>query len=179
MNQSNHLVIVIGLGADGKPHGAQFDPSNAKLAAKAAKLMGLQFGRAETEPSLEVAKGLPRGKIYASGRAFTPLIKRPLYEQLLQAIAFDPPLPDQPVPEDAPDLEVGDPWARIRVGSVVLYGGKNVEEGWWECVVTKISEDGELVTMVWRGAPKERSIKCRRRELGLMGIEALKALRPV
>jgi len=175
MNQLVPIVVVAGLGSDGKPHAAQFSHENAKLAAKAAKLMGLGVGQANTETALAVAQQLPRGKIYASGRAFAPLIKQTVYEQLQKVLTLerDDSAPE-PDPKPAPS---SDPWTELKVGGVALYGGKYVDEGWWEVIITKISKDGDLVTCAWRGAPKQKPVKCRRYELGIIGPEALKSLR--
>lgn len=175
MTQIVPIIVVAGLDSEGKPHGAQFSQDQAKLATKAAKLMGLGVGHANTEIALAVAKQLPRGRVYASGRAFAPLIKHTVYEQLQQVVTLerDTSAPDTPVANQL----ATDPWQQLKVGSVALYGGKYVEEGWWEVVVREISKDGQTMTCVWRGAPKEKAVKCRRNELGIIGPEAMKSLR--
>jgi hypothetical protein len=171
------IIIVAGLDSDSKPHGAQFSQDQTKLATKAAKLMGFGVGLANTEIALAVAKQLPRGRLYASGRAFAPLIKHTVYEQLQQVLTLerDTSAPDVP----AGNQPTADPWQQLKVGSVALYGGKYVEEGWWEVIVREISKDGQTMTCVWRGAPKEKPVKCRRNELGIIGPEAIKSLRKV
>jgi hypothetical protein len=177
MNQPTSLAVIAGIGPDAKPHGAQFDISHAKLVAKAAQLMGLQFAVADTDAALTVAKSLPRGRIYGSGRALAPIIKQQLYEQLIGSLAFEPASSANTEPQQGKDNVSPNPWDEIKVGSVVLYGGKYVDEGWWEAVVETISKNGDVITMRWRGAPKERAFKCRRHELGVLGREALKSLR--
>jgi hypothetical protein len=171
------IIVVAGLDSDGKPHGAQFSQDQAKLATKAAKLMGFGVGLANTENALAVAKQLPRGRIYASDRAFAPLIKHAVYEQLQQVVTLerDTSAPDAP----AVTHPAVNPWAELKVGSIALYGGKYVEEGWWEVIVREISKDGQAMTCVWRGAPKEKAVKCRRNELGIIGPEAMKSLRKI
>lgn len=177
MTQVVPIIVIAGHDSDGKPHGSQFPQEHAKLATKAAKLMGLGVGHANTEIALAVAKQLPRGRVYASGRAFAPLIKHTVYEQLQQVLTLerDTSAPDVP----AANQPTTNPWEQLKVGSVALYGGKYVEEGWWEVVVREISKDGQTMTCVWRGAPKEKAVKCRRNELGIIGPEAIKSLRKV
>jgi hypothetical protein len=177
MNEIVPIIVVAGLDSDSKPHGAQFSQDQSKLATKAAKLMGFGVGLANTETALAVAKQLPRGRVYASGRAFAPLIKHTVYEQLQQVLTLerDTSAPDVP----AVTHPAANPWAELKVGSIALYGGKYVEEGWWEVIVREISKDGQTLTCVWRGAQKEKAVKCRRNELGIIGPEAMKSLRKI
>jgi len=176
MNQLIPLIVIAGIGTDGKPHAAQFDAGHAKLAAKAARLMGFQIAHAESDAALAAAKALPRGKIYGSGRALAPIINQQLYDQFLALLPFERSSPKEPEPVQTKDGLPPDPWDQIAVGSVVLYGGKYIEDGWWEAIVESISKADDIVTMRWRGAPKERAFKCRRHELGIIGREALKSL---
>ena len=75
-------VVVFGLDDKGKPHASAFDVSEAKLAQKAAGLMGMRVLRPKTADQRALAAKLPRGRIFASGRGFVPFVKAGLYEAL-------------------------------------------------------------------------------------------------
>jgi hypothetical protein len=78
-------VVVFGLDEKGKPHASAFDASNAKLAQKAAGLMGMHVMRPKTADQRALAAKLPRGRIFASGRGFVPFVRAGLYEALAAA----------------------------------------------------------------------------------------------
>ena len=69
-----------------KPRAARFDAGDAKLAAKAADLMGLSIARAESSLAMALVKELPGGRIFSSGKALTPLVKWGLYEKLTRVL---------------------------------------------------------------------------------------------
>src|SRR5215203_566666 len=75
-------LVVFGLDATGKPHASAFDGADADLAEKAAGLMGMHALRPETDEQRQIAAKLPRGRVFASGRAFVPFVRAPLYEAL-------------------------------------------------------------------------------------------------
>ena len=56
----------------GKPHASWFDAQSADLAVKAADLMNMRVLRVETEEQKAVARQLAPGRVFATGRAFTP-----------------------------------------------------------------------------------------------------------
>jgi hypothetical protein len=68
-------LIVFGRDNGGKPHASRFDASEAELAEKAAGLMGMQVLRPETGEQRALAAKLPKGRVFASGRAFVPFVK--------------------------------------------------------------------------------------------------------
>ena len=78
-------LVLFGRDEAGKPHAAWFDQASAELAAKAATLMRMRAVPVETEALRELATTLPRGRVFASGRAFTPFIKATLFERLAEA----------------------------------------------------------------------------------------------
>jgi hypothetical protein len=75
-------IVLFGLDDRGKPHASAFDAANAELAQKAAGLMGMRVLRPETDDQRALAAKLPRGRVFESGRAFVPFVKRPIYESL-------------------------------------------------------------------------------------------------
>ena len=75
-------IVVFGRNGAGKPRAAAFGHSDAQLAEKAAGLMGMRVLRLETDKARELAGKLPRGRVFASGRAFVPFVKAGLYEAL-------------------------------------------------------------------------------------------------
>src|SRR4051812_39368535 len=75
-------VVVFGLDEAGKAHASAFDATTADLAEKAAGLMGMRVLRPETDEQRALAAKLPRGRVFESGRAFVPFVKKGLYESL-------------------------------------------------------------------------------------------------
>ena len=75
-------IVVFGRNDVGKPRAAAFGHSDAQLAEKAAGLMGMRVLRLETDKARELAAKLPRGRVFASGRAFVPFVKAGLYDAL-------------------------------------------------------------------------------------------------
>ena len=75
-------IVVFGRDDAGKPHASAFSHSDAQLAEKAAGLMGMRVLRLETDKARELAGRLPRGRVFASGRAFVPFVKAGLYDAL-------------------------------------------------------------------------------------------------
>jgi hypothetical protein len=80
MNGKNGTLVLLGLSSDGKPHAARFNGTDAIALVKAAQSMGLKIGRPDTSEAMTLVRGLPEGKIFASGKALVPLVKgRPRY----------------------------------------------------------------------------------------------------
>src|SRR4051794_11571913 len=75
-------LVVFGRDNAGKPHASRFEPSEAELAEKAAGLMGMQVLRPETDEQRALAAKLPKGRVFASGRAFVPFVAAGLYGPL-------------------------------------------------------------------------------------------------
>src|SRR4051812_23404994 len=75
-------LVVFGRDNAGKPHASRFDASDAELAEKAAGLMGMQVLRPDTGEQRALAAKLPRGRVFASGRAFVPFVKAAVYGPL-------------------------------------------------------------------------------------------------
>src|SRR5829696_7503888 len=81
---SEPSVVVFGRDEAGKPHASWFDAENAELAIKAADLMNMRVLRVETEEQKALARQLAPGRVFASGRAFTPFARANLYSKLVE-----------------------------------------------------------------------------------------------
>ncbi len=81
---SEPSVVVFGRDEAGKPHASWFDAESAELAVKAADLMNMRVLRVKTEEQSALARQLARGRVFASGRAFTPFVRANLYSKLVE-----------------------------------------------------------------------------------------------
>ena len=126
--------------------------------AKAAKAMNLAVCRADGEVLAELAKKLPPGRLYSTGRGFVPSVGRSLYGKLVEQLK----LAGQPVPDEA-DQPNGDrpgaaqpapglptSWDDIAVGHLVI-AQEALDDGWWEAIV--LARDGDMLTLKWRDYP--------------------------
>ena len=59
--------------------------------------MNLMVGKADGKVLAELAKKLPTGRLYATGRGFVPPVRRNLYDQIVEQLK----LAGQPVPSEA------------------------------------------------------------------------------
>ena len=195
--QAEPSLIVFGHDDAGKPRASWFDAGSADLASKAADLMKMRVLRVETEEQKAVARQLAPGRVFASGRAFTPFARATVFSQLVE-LAGDSSDPstkgstsgkpgavasngsaasgDQG-PSRAPTAPAdpkGGPsrpqsWDDIGIGSVVL-AHESLDEGWWESVVLGIN--GEALTLKWRDYPREKVFVRRRTALALLPAAA-------
>jgi hypothetical protein len=195
--QAEPSLIVFGRDDAGKPRASWFDAGSAGLAAKAADLMKMRVLRVETEEQKAVARQLAPGRVFASGRAFTPFARAAVFSQLVElaggtsdpstkgstssksaAVASDGsaasgdqgpgPAPTAPAdPKGGPSRPQS--WEEIGIGSVVL-AHESLEEGWWESVVLGIN--GEALTLKWRDYPREKVFVRRRTALALLPATA-------
>ena len=81
---SEPSVVVFGRDEAGKPHASWFDADSAELAVKAAELMQMRVLKVETEEQKALARQLARGRVFATGRAFTPFARANLYSKLVE-----------------------------------------------------------------------------------------------
>jgi hypothetical protein len=79
-------LFLVGLDDKGKPRGARFAESN-DLVASAALDMMLTVVLLPSPAFAALATKLPQGRLYASGKAFIPNIKRRLHDELVAALA--------------------------------------------------------------------------------------------
>lgn len=92
------VLVVLGLGSDGKPHAARFDQADKALVIKAAGLMGFHAIDVAAGELQATALQLPGGKIFASGRGFVPFIRRDLYDKLVGLAGTEAELKPMAVP---------------------------------------------------------------------------------
>ena len=81
-------IVVFGRDQSGKPHASWFDQASGELATKAAALMNMRAVPVETEAVRELVGTLPRGRVFSSGRAFTPFVKGQLYTRLIELLGL-------------------------------------------------------------------------------------------
>src|SRR6267378_7319576 len=77
-------VVVLGLDDNGKPRGARFAELKDNIASAAAD-MNCRVLINQPETVSDIAMKLPVGRIYASGKAFIPNIRRDLYDKISEA----------------------------------------------------------------------------------------------
>jgi hypothetical protein len=82
-SQPTGQLVMYGLGEDRRPHAARFSSSDEPAVLKAAGLMGLAIARADSEALKALAKQLPAGRIFATGRALVPFVRQAVYDQLV------------------------------------------------------------------------------------------------
>ena len=184
--QAEPSLIVFGRDDAGKPRASWFDAGSADLASKAADLMKMRVLRVETEEQKAVARQLAPGRVFASGRAFTPFARTAVFSQLVElagdssdpstkgstsgkpgavasngsAASGDQGLGPAPTAPARPQS-----WDEIGIGSVVL-ATVGIEDGWWESII--IGVNGEALTLKWRDFPREPVFVPRRTELALL-----------
>jgi hypothetical protein len=159
-NKQPTQYVVLGIDGANNPRAAKFAEAEATAACKAAELMGLRLGKADSEKALAALKDIPAGKIFETGKGLVPLVKRELYDQLEKLLTFDP---KAAVPSGGPD-----PWAKLKVGSMALVFDKVNGEGWFEAVVLEVSKNEETLTMRWRDAPELKKFKAARRAVSIL-----------
>src|SRR4051812_6746092 len=81
---SDPCLVVFGRDEAGKSHASWFDAQSADLAIKAADLMNMRVLKVETEDHKALARQLAPGRVFASGRAFTPFARANLYSKLVE-----------------------------------------------------------------------------------------------
>lgn len=77
--ENDTAVIVSGHDEAGRPRASAFSQSEANLATKAAELMGMQVLRIDSGEEHALARKLPRGRVFASGKALVPYARASLY----------------------------------------------------------------------------------------------------
>ena len=179
--QNQVALVVFGLDATGKPHASAFFANDADLAEKAAGLMGMRVLRPETDEQRQIAAKLPRGRVFASGRAFVPFVRAPLYAAPAAFGGVAGPIPPEtdepgctgavgaPRAADEGEAEPHFPatWADITVGSIVL-ASIDRSDGRWESVV--VSVHGDLLKLIWRDYPKDPVFVRRHSQVALLPV---------
>ena len=120
--------------------------------------MNLAVCKADGEILAELAKKLPPGRLYSTGRGFVPSVGRSLYGKIVEQLK----LAGQPVPGEAEQSEAGRSsadqpapglpatWDDIAVGHLVI-AQEGKWDGWWEAIV--LARDGDMLTLKWPDYP--------------------------
>jgi hypothetical protein len=162
-NGAGPELIVLGRDEAGKPQAARFPAGHHGLVAKAAKAMNLAVCKADGEALAELAKKLPPGRLYSTGRGFVPSVGRSLYDRIVEQLK----LAGQPVPDetdqpngDRPGAAQAAPglpssWDDVAVGHLVI-AQESLGDGWWEAIV--LARDGDMLTLKWRDYPWQPNV---------------------
>lgn len=147
-------LIVLGYDDQDKPRGARFQGVDANLVAEAAKAMSLNVYEAATEDLAALAKKLPVGRLYSTGKGFVPNIRQNLYSELIATLAQTPQAAlakDDVLP--LPEIASGLPktWDEIAPGHLVI-AQETLEFGWWEAIV--LDRNGDMLRLRFRDYPK-------------------------
>lgn len=158
--------FVFGLDDKGKPRGARFAEFNERALnfALDLKLTGIH----PASPAFtEIGMKLPPGRLYSSGKAFIPNIRRDLVDKLQAALATSgdeskthkPAAPpegqsDETMVRTVSPITSGLPrsWEGVGVGHVVLIH-ESPTDGWWEATVE--AKDLEILTLRFRDYPRQ------------------------
>ena len=170
-------LFVLGFDDNGKPRGARFAELKDNIASAAVD-MNCRVLIDQPETVSDIAMKLPVGRIYASGKAFIPNIRRDLYDKISEAAQIAAEKSDteneagaaeqsamvksQIDRADAAPAEArcvspvtsGLPrsWETIGVGHMVVFH-ESPDDGWWEGIV--IQREGDLLTLRLRDFPKQ------------------------
>jgi hypothetical protein len=148
-------LLVLGFDEQQKPCGARFVGDKPELVAKAAQLMGLKVYKTSSPDVAEVAKKLPVGQLYATGRAFVPNIRQALYSDVLVALAAEPQQaaigPDDDKASTPVARGLPGSWDEIAPGHLVI-AQESLANGWWEAIVLDRKDD--MLTLRFRDFPR-------------------------
>jgi hypothetical protein len=183
MTEKVPILVVLGVDIDGKPHASRFPESDALIVTRAAQMMGFHVVRvaADNAELRAIAKSLPLGKVFRTGRAFVPFVARAAFDKLATLVeggigkrsgrtqgARQPPSA-YPVAAmfDADAAKTADTlWSKIEIGAVVLASQPHIYgEGWWESIVVAVN--GDRLTLRWTDTPAEKPFYAARRDVAL------------
>jgi hypothetical protein len=158
--------FVFGLDNEDKPRGARFAEFNERALRYALEL-NLTGIHPASPAFTEIGMKLPSGRLYSSGKAFIPNIRRDLVEKLGAALAapgdesqtYKPAAPPEgqsneitvrtisPITSGLPRS-----WESVGAGHVVLIH-ESPADGWWEATVE--NRDAEILTLRFRDYPRQ------------------------
>lgn len=148
-----------GLGPNGERSGA----GEAYAAAVAADLMGFAVIDVSTDELAAVASALPKGKLFDSGQAFVPFVRRTIYDQLavhldedyLTAAAARVEAAQAAASESYSTASKGEvphrkpeDWSKLEAGDLVL-ALDEPDDAWFAAVVVE-PVAGEKLRLRWR-----------------------------
>ncbi|MCJ2121880.1 hypothetical protein [Methylobacterium sp. J-077] len=179
-------LILFGADKDGKPHASWFTELDIALATKAAGVMNMRTLPLNTEAHRTLAAELPQGRVFASGRAFVPFVKKGVYDRLsalagpaeAQSTAAGKTVAQGPTTATG---DVGDQtatvtatcearyprsWNGVAIGSLVLIS-EGEQDGWYEAEVIE-AKAGGIYTLRWRDWPDLPLLVRRREHMALL-----------
>jgi len=165
---SSSPLIVLGYDDQQKPRGARFQDANPKLVADAAKAMGLNVHSAASDEVGALAKKLPVGRLYSTGKGFVPNIRQNLYSQIIAALAAEPQA--ALTKNEQPPVASGLPRSRDEIGpGHLVIAQESLENGWWEAIV--IERNGDMLKLSFRDYPQLPKFARHRAAVALIGTE--------
>jgi hypothetical protein len=183
-------VILCSPRGEERPHASWFGAADSERAIAAATQMGMHAIAVAGDDLKAIAAQLPKGKIFASGKAFVPFVRGSLFTDLARQIPNDNKAPAKPLrlvanaetekPADKQSAGTAKPstktpdgkptrpedWSKIKVGSLVL-AREAVDEGWFESIVTDTGTDGAF-WLRWRDWPDLDAFVRYRSQLALL-----------
>jgi hypothetical protein len=157
--------IVFGADEYGKPRAAHFTGIDRDALAKAAAAMNLRLFEVTKGDLAGIAKQLPAGRLHASGQAFVPFIKGPLYAELVGFTVGE----QQPPPASASAPKLPASWDEIAPGHLVIVH-ETLDCGWWEAIV--VARTGDTLTVRYRDFPKYPTLVRHRSAVALISQPA-------
>jgi hypothetical protein len=165
-DKAEPAFIMLGLDDKAKAHASWFAVHQADAAATAAGLMDMALIKVNSK-LVDIAATLPQGKLFESGKAFVPFVKRSTYDllathlgedyvaaaaQRVEAAAaaaadYSKASKGEPAPRSYPDH-----WSKIAAGDTVL-ASEGHDDGWWEATVVAQQEDGSYL-LRWTDWPE-------------------------
>lgn len=153
-------LVMLGLDDRGKPHASWFGLAEAAGVERAASLMNFGVIPINTDDLVKIASSLPPGKLFESGKAFVPFVKRETFELLAAhlddefltamttrvAVAAN----DQSYAEASKgeaSARLPDDWSKIVVGDRVL-ASDGPGDGWYEADVREVLPRWQVSTPV-------------------------------
>lgn len=162
---ANPAFVMAGLDDKGKPHASWFGLADAEGVKRAASLMNLGVIRIANDDLARIAASLPPGKLFESGKAFVPFVKRETYELLAAhlddefltatsarvAAAADEQSYAEASKGEAP-AHLPEDWSKLKAGDRVL-ASDGPGDGWYEADVREVLPDGQY-RLQWRDWPE-------------------------
>ena len=163
-----NFVVLLGLDAEQKAHAARFGIVDEAAVRKAAGLMGFRIGQVKSAEAKELAAKLPEGKIFETGRGLAPYVREDIYAKLVQKLELEPETKAaESVAQDVKPTASTDPWAQIKVGSIVLCRDSVPHPSWWECTVVSVAKDSQALSVRWTNYPTFKPFSVKRAAVAL------------
>ena len=152
-NDTPAIAVIWRNGKD-TPRGSWFPADDIEAVLAGAAEMGMHTVKASTDEIIRLAQRLPKGRIFDSGKLFTPLIQTKVYDELMthlpeHGITAKPRLVMSAASSGSGDADAEGPgaavpegtrptdWSKITVGSLVLAEEARME-GWFEAIVIEV-----------------------------------------